>query len=179
MAIYMRMTKEQFKKDLTIINRLLWRESGEKIIITNDRDGKGIVFIVGYDKIPFTLEFENPGSVHLITSEISEDTVFRNSGSVYMDQKEIPEGVVFANDGSITLRGLDYIHGGVKFQNSDSILFENGFPKIAPGVEIKNKGMIISPDQRGDLFNSLVDIEGISSQRVMNFIIDEGLLDRR
>ena len=179
MAIYMRMTKEQFKKDLTLFARLLWRESGEKIIITNDRDGKGTVFIIGFGKIPSGVEFENSGSVHLITTEISEDTVFRNSGSVYMEQKEIPKGVVFANDGSITLRGTSYIHGGVKFENSDSIIFENGFPKIAPGVEFKNKGMIISPDQRGDLFNSLDDIEGISSQRVMNFMIGEGLLDRK
>ena len=175
----MRMTREQFKKDLTILSRVLWRESGEKIIITNPSEGSGTVFLIGYGKIPFGIEFENSGSVHLITTEISEGTVFRNAGSVYLEQKEIPKGVVFANDGSITLRGASYIHGGVKLENSDSILFENGFPKIAPGVEIKNKGMIISPDQRGDLFNSLVDIEGISSQRVMNFMIGEGLLDRK
>lgn len=173
------MTIEQFKEDLTRFSRLLWRESGGKVIITNNREGGGTVFIVGYGKMPSGVEFENPGSVHLITSEISEDTVFRNSGSVYLEQKEIPKGVVFSNGDAVTIRGLKYVHGGVKFENSGTVIFESGFPKVAPGTVFKNGGMIISPDDISDKFNSLASIEEISPQRVMNLIIEEGLLDRR
>lgn len=173
------MTREQFKEDLTRFSRLLWRESGGKIIITNNQEGDGLAFIVGYGKIPSGVEFENPGSVHLVSSEISEDTVFRNSGSVFLEQKEIPKGVVFANGGGMTIRGLEYVHGGVKFENSGVVIFESGFPKVSPGTVFKNTGSIISPDNISDKFNSLASIEEISPQRVMNLIIDEGLLDRK
>jgi hypothetical protein len=149
------MKQEQFIKRLDT-RGYSYEIEGDKIIVTH----KGYVDLKTLKSLPIGVEFNCDGPVDLrrLTS-IPSGVVFRNGnngnnayiGDVYLQSLEtIPPGVVFNNRGYVNLESLT---------------------SIPPGIVFNNRGSVYINGWRGS-------IEGVGSNRLLNFMISKGLFER-
>jgi hypothetical protein len=110
------------------------------------------------NKIIITKECGNVDLENLET--LPEEVVFLNEGYVWLENLEtLPEGVVFLNYGDVYLNYLRTITKKVVFSNSRDVYLKS---------------------LMGGFFNRWNgNIEGITSKRLLNKMIELGLFDRR
>ena len=117
-------------------------------------DKKGYPYEIEGDKVVVT---SNNGYVDLNSlTSLSPGVEFKNGGDVELNSlASIPPDVVFRNRGYVNLRSLT---------------------SISPGVEFKNGGDVDFRSLR--FYKWEGNIEGISSKRLLNFMISKGVFER-
>ena len=88
--------------------------------------------------------------------EIPSDVIFENEGDVTLSIEEIPENVEFVNEGDVYLYYVKNIHPSVKFNNEGEVFLKGDWLGGWSG-----------------------NIKGIDSKRLLNKMIELGLLNRR
>jgi hypothetical protein len=127
-------------------------------------------FIEELDKNNYRWSFE--GDTIVITDErgidldittIPSNVEFRNGAYVYLDSLEsLPPNIKFNNIGSVSLDSLNSISPGTSFENGRSVFFDSlGINTLLSGKK-----------------DSVLNIEGIDLQRLLNVMISLGLFDK-
>jgi hypothetical protein len=123
-------------------------------------------FIKILDKKRYSYEIEGDRIV------VTED------GYVWLESlTSLPPGVEFKNGGYVDLRSdsLTSLPPGVEFKNGGDVWF-NSLTSIPPGVEFKNRGNVDLEPLIGVRFDKWKgNIEGISSKRLLNVMIKQGV----
>lgn len=143
------MTREEFKKMLPTIS-CIYKEEGDKIVVDSNHGGT----------IDMSFRFTEDLEIEHITN-IPSNVEFRNAGSVNLDNLEIlPEGTKFRNGGDVNLQSLVSLN-------------------FSPGMEFENMGDIYLKSTIGGWIKDWEgSIKGISTKRILNKMIGEGLLIR-
>lgn len=150
--------------------------SGDLIII-NRGDEQNIVSLEKINSIPPGVEFsKNCRGVRLY------------------DLKELPPRVYFNNSSYVNLKSLEYIDTEVEFNNRAMVHLDS-LKELNPNVKFNNGGYVnlkslkkISQDfefnNNGNVYFSSFNtktwgysIEGINSGRLLNFVINKGLIE--
>ena len=83
--------------------------------------------------------------------------------------------IVVTEDGYVWLESLTSLPPGVEFKNGGDVWF-NSLTSIPPGVEFKNRGNVDLEPLIGVRFDKWKgNIEGISSKRLLNVMIKQGV----
>ena len=150
------MTQEEFIEVLDD-NGYSYKMEGNNIVVTHNRS----VYLESLETLPPGVEFKNRGSVYL--------------GSL----ETLSPGVEFSNNGDVFLRALQTLSPGVEFNNGGNVYLES-LKILPPGVVFRNVGYIYLGSLNGGDFKDWGgNIEGISPNRLLNKMIEIGLLDRR
>ena len=154
------MTREEFIKVLEE-KGYSYEIIGDKIVVTH----KGDVDLDSLETLPPEVKFENKGYVDL-----------RSLTSL----PSLPSGVEFKNEGGVSLNSLETLPPDVGFENGGDVGL-NSLTSIPSGVEFRNGSRYIELDSlTGGWFSAWNgNIEGISSNRLLNKMISDGLFDRR
>ena len=146
------MTREEFIKVLDE-KGYSYEIVGDKIVVTHSND----VWLETLKTIPPGVEFKNGGNVYLNSLET------------------LPPGMVFNNRHDVFLKFLETLPPDVEFKNEGDVLL-NSLVTLPPGVGFKNGGNVyLEQIFRGRFKNWPSNIEGVSSNRLLNFMISKGL----
>ena len=151
------MTQKEFIKVLDE-KGISYEMEGDKIVVI---DVKGIM--------------ENVILDHIKT--LPPNVKFMNSGEVDLEEVlKIPKGIIFENGDNVSLDSLKILNNGVKFNNK-GIVWLQSVKTIHPGVEFHNGNVnmerIIGRLGWFDKWEG--NIEGISSNRLLNLMISKGV----
>ena len=87
--------------------------------------------------------------------------------------------IIVTQDGNVYLSSLETIPSGVGFENDGNVDLDS-LETLPPGVEFKNEGGVGLNSLTGGRFSFWKgNIEGIKPNRLLNKMIEDGLLDRR
>jgi len=148
------MTREEFIEKLDK-DKIIYNLAGDVVEITGS-NGLGYKWNV---------------QIHHI-KKLPPGVIFNNKGNVHMtDLHEIPEGVQFNNGGNIV---LGVATRGIKIH--PSTVFNNGKSKIMIGYNRGGRYMFNTSGDRDESWDG--SIEGISSKRLFNMMIKQGVFER-